>query len=749
MLEDLKLMDVSEISIHIGHLRRANLFIDPRGLKNWIGKLFEDVVRQIKYIIEISEKKNVVSKTQAIDRRVSLASTLPNKPSIMKQHDSSMIVSLPKSTKQIVNKCLDLFRLKNYARASEEIERTGLIMHQNDLNTFIDNLISEYPDLVESERQLLIDIKSLNLNENRIFYLDKVSEKDFSKITLFIFKRKYNGRFQVYLCATKKSHDLKKFSEILKTLFVLEFSKHTIEFIEEMKIISNKSLSKVFIISFLVEEMISHYDQLIRIDWEKEFKLYPNETSLSIQRPQINNMNENRSNTIIDNDLGNSSLHSKNNNNVIVKLPQGSQHVVEKCKELIEKYQPEKSNQIVKFEKNIIESTNMENFINVLFARNPHVTDNEKLNIHKLKSLNPNDSRSLFIETHNLESCVKIILFIVRLNSNGQFKIISCETKVFLRLFDITEIFNNFYRTKESEQTIELLQQLDALQSNKRINKSLIKYFVIEQFRAHFNDTIDIQWEQLVENKNLTSNSENRFKEDVSGPKSQEKAFENRTYMHNEQMGNRPMGKGYFNVINENQSNLEDLKKPLPLLKLPVDGKEFLEICEDFVHRNNMQPSYKHLQYNTANIKRAFVNKYIEKLLDDYFFANDHEKDSIAGMKNLLEGEKKCTFIEMSTHVSSKFVIILCMRTSNLKYQFLSCEDSKYHEVSSEFKNIFFEIYEDLTTREETMASDFLEKIKPMTNILNTKVFLLNYMIRNLNEKYKENVAIDWVSLTI
>ena len=74
-------------------------------------------------------------------------------------------------------------------------------------------------------------------------------------------------------------------------------------------------------------------------------------------------------------------------------------------------------------------------------------------------------------------------------------------------------------------------------------------------------------------------------------------------------------------------------------MKLPIDGKEFLEICEDFIQKHNLQPSYKQLEHNSANIKRAFINKFIEKLLDDYFFTNDHEKDSIAEMINLSEGE--------------------------------------------------------------------------------------------------------------
>ncbi len=731
MLEDLKLIDVPEIWNHIGHLRRANLFIDSKGLKSWSGKLFDEVILQIKLKLENIEKKNVNIKTKAIERRVPIAPTLPNK-SILTKNDIQlpMTISLPKSAKHLIIKCLDLFKLKNYARLSDEIEQKGLIMNQNDLNIFIDSLIGEYADLVESERQQLIDIKTLNLSENRIFYLDKVFENDFSKIVLFIFKRKYNGRYQVYLCATKKSYDLKKYSEILKSLYALDNSRHTVEFLEEMKLNSNKTLSKVFLISFLIEEMISHFDQTIKIDWDKDFKFYPNEATS--QRPQVNNLNEIKINKTLENDS-----FSLKNNNVVIKLPSTSQSVIEKCKELYEKFQPDRSNQAVKFEKFVIESVNIENFINQLFSKYPHVTDNEKLNIYKLKNLNTNEARSIFIETYNAESCVKLTLLIVRLSSNNHFKIISVETKAFLRLLDITEIFSYFYRIKESQQTLELFQHLEAIQTNKKINKSLIKFFLVEQFKHHFNEPVEIQWEQLIENKTLPPNTENRI-----GSKTQEKSFENRSYVPNEPT-NRHIN--YLNVMNDNHSNLEDLKKMLPLVKLPIDGKEFLEICEDFIQKHNLQPSYKKIEHNTANIKRAHINKYIDKLLDDYFFSNDHEKDSITEMKHLSEGEKKCAFIEISTHVSSKFVIILCSRQSNINYQFQTCEDTKYHELF-EFENLFFEIYRDLKPNKEIVVKEFLESIKHMTNLLNSKVFLLNFMIKKLNENFKENLAIDWIT---
>ena len=451
----------------------------------------------------------------------------------------------------------------------------------------------------------------------------------------------------------------------------------------------------------------------------------------------MNNLAEIKSNKAFENDSVNF-----NNNNVVIKLPSTSQSIIEKCQDLCEKFQLDRLNQVIKFEKFVIESKNIENFINQLFSKYPHVTDNEKLNIHKLKNLNSNEARSIFIETYNIESCVKLTLLIVRLSSNDHFKIISVETKIFLRLLDITEIFSFFYRIKECQQTIELFQQLEAIQSNKKINKSLIKFFIVEQFRHHFNESIEIQWEQLIENKNLTLNTENRHREDLLGSKTQEKVFENRSYALNEPENRH---NNYLNILNDNQSNLEDLKKPLPLLKLPIDGKEFLEICEDFIQKHNLQPSYKQIEHNTANIKRAFINKYIEKLLDDFFFTNDHEKDSITEMKNLSEGEKKCTFIEMSTHVSSKFFIILCIRQSNIKYQFQTCEDTKYHELV-EFQNLFFEIYRDIKPNKVSIVNDFLENIKPMTNLLNSKVFLLNFMIKKLNENFKENLAVDWIT---
>jgi hypothetical protein len=718
MLEDLKLMDVSEISMHIGHLRRCNLFSDYRGLKSWSGKIFDDIIQKIKQVLEIYEKK---FKPQINERKAPASVSLTS--SNLQKHDFSFLISLPKSTKHIVTKYLDLFRLKNYEKLSNEVEHKGLIMHQNDLNSLIDSLLVDYSDLSEYERQPLVEVKSLNLNEQRIFYLDKF-ENGYYKISLFIFKRKYNGRYQVYSCATKRFHDLTKFHQILTNLYSLDYKKHTLEFLEEVKTISNRSISKVFLINYLIEEMASYYDQNIAIDWDKDFKLYPNESTIPFQKPKISSTDECiKQKTTID-----ESKIKKNEVNFLIKLPISSQAVVTKCIELSENRKMDTSSQIMKFEKFIIEANNMENFISVLLAKYPHVTDDEKRNMYKLKNLSLNEARVIFIETFNVDASVKLTLLITKFNSNGQFKILSCETKNFLRILDITEIFTYFYRIKECQQTIELYQNLEAIQSNKRINKNLIKYFLIEQFKLHFNESVEIQWEQPVEVK-VPINCENQIvgKEDFVVLKTHDKVFENK-----------------INV--ENQINLEDLNKPLVQLKLPADGEYFIDICQNFIKKNNLEAKYNQFDYKTANIKLTFINKYIDKMLDDYFYANDYEKDSIVGMKNLKEGEKKSLFIETSTHDSSKFTLIICTRQSSSKYQFVTCEDLEYHDLS-EFKNIFIKFYGDESKR--ILFDEFIDTFYTLTNKLNSKIFILNFMIRKLNENFNENLTIEWISLNI
>ena len=723
MLEELKLMDVPEIFTHIGHLRRLNLYSDQRGLRNWSGKIFEDIIQKIRHILEVSEKKAVNTKPQLTERK---AAALPIR-------SNSLTIYLPKSTKQIVTKALDLFRLKNYSKATQEIDYYQQNMSQTQFNEFIDSIIAEYSELIESEQQQLNEIKTLNLNEHRVFYFDKISENETAKISLFIFKRKYNGRYQVYSCATKKFYDLKKLNEILKSLYILDNSKHTQEFIEERRLVSNKSISKAFIVAFLVEEMGSKYDEEVKIDWEKDFKLYPNESIVPRQRPQVDpDLNRPKNNL---NEIGNKNIEA--NFNLTIKLPLSSQTVIEKCKELSIDFKTDRNSQAVKFEKNVIDSNNMENFINILLAKYPQATDNEKLSIHKLKGLNINEARSIFIEVSNLEE-VKLILLIVKLSSTGHFKITSVENRNGLRLLDITEIFT-YFNTIESQQSIELIQQLESIQSNKRINKCLIKYFLCEQFNLHFNENIEIQWEQQTEVKILTSNNE---KFNNKHELTDQKAFENKTHP-NEHATSRQTGSGYLNTLKSNQENLEELKKSFVHLKLSIDAKDFIEICTDFIKKNKLEPIYKQLECRTTTIKSAFINKYIEKLLDDFFYANAYEKESILGIKDLADGEKRSMFIETSTHVSSKFFLILCTRQSNLRYNFITCEDLKYHDLT-EFKHLFHEIYG--VSSKQNVIEEFLDNIQPMTNKLNSKIFILNFIIKTLNETYKENLTIEWVT---
>lgn len=758
MLEDLKLIDVPEISIRIANQKRCNLFTEVRGLKTWSGKLFDEVIQRIKQLLDVNDKKNL----NRIQNEKKMA--LFVKPQLQ-TNELTLVVNLPKSARITVKKCLDFMKSNSFEKISDEIDHWSLVMHSNDLNPYIDAVIKDnLNNASQQDKRNLIEIKTLNSNEQRIFHLEKIDNFTHSKFILFIFKRKSNGRFQVFSCSTKRFHDLTRFSQIIKALFLFENNQQTNDYLKDLEIQVTKTIAKTFLLSYLIDEMNEFYDQNIVINWDYEFRFYQDDILNTDKVPKskpcsqvIASQNDNK--PIVTNTDNSIDKKLSNSLPIIIKLPVFSKNVILKCKELsdIVKIKIESVNSTVKFEKFVIETHNIENFLNVILAKYPHVTDDEKRSMFKLKALNSNESKSLFLETHNMESMLKITLFAVRFDVNRRLKILLAETKQYLRIHDLTEIFSYFYKLNETQENFEIIQELENLESNKKIHKCLIKFFLSEYLRMNFNETFEIQWDQFISNNEniVTSQQANDNRNSKETTQNENQIIHNSAVIlappatctipnTDRQSAHENANRHLITTIKENHRNLETVKEPPIGLILPTKGKAFLENCQEFIKTTmNLKCNYEQYQLKSFDIKPRLIERYIDKLLDEYLHVEENEKNAIRDIKNMQINETRAIFIETNRLNLAKFIIFVCIRSApSGKYQLHTIEDLKYHDLT-EFKSTFLSLYDTSNVSKDDLKC-FFDSLNSEATKSNIKILILNCLIEKLNENIKERVCIEW-----